>query len=130
MIIHGNLLEKNVRDYSNDDRFDIIFTPPYGGSEKESVKIKFPANLCSSETPDLFMSVIMYRLKKTRTSCGNHSRRIPVWYRQCQSRHQKETARRLQPAYRHLYADDVFALYTNITTNILFFDREGKTRKT
>jgi type I restriction enzyme M protein len=65
MIIHGNSLEKNVRDYRDDDRFDVILmNPPYGGSEKDTVKINFPADLRSSETADLFMSVIMYRLKK------------------------------------------------------------------
>ncbi len=38
--------------------------PPYGGNEKEGVKQNFPADLRSSETADLFMSVIMYRLKQ------------------------------------------------------------------
>ena len=38
--------------------------PPYGGSEKADVKNHFPADLASSETADLFMSVIMYRLKQ------------------------------------------------------------------
>lgn len=64
-IIHGNSLEKNVRDYKESDRFDVILmNPPYGGNEKEGVKQNFPADLRSSETADLFMDVIMYRLKK------------------------------------------------------------------
>lgn len=37
---------------------------PYGGVEKDAVKNNFPTELCSSETADLFMNVIMYRLKK------------------------------------------------------------------
>ena len=45
--------------------FQIIHNPPYGGSEKANIKSHFPADLASSETADLFMSVIMYRLKKT-----------------------------------------------------------------
>ena len=64
-IIHGNSLEKNVREYKESDRFDVILmNPPYGGNEKEGVKQNFPADLRSSETADLFMSVIMYRLKQ------------------------------------------------------------------
>ncbi|MFR8874155.1 MAG: N-6 DNA methylase [Oscillospiraceae bacterium] len=64
-IIHGNSLEKNVREYKDSDRFDVILmNPPYGGNEKEGVKQNFPADLRSSETADLFMSVIMYRLKQ------------------------------------------------------------------
>lgn len=65
-IIHGNSLEKNVKDYSEKDKFNIIImNPPYGGNEKESVKQNFPADLRSGETAYLFISVIMYRLKKT-----------------------------------------------------------------
>ena len=64
-IIHGNSLEKNVREYKESDRFDVmLMNPPYGGNEKEGVKQNFPADLRSSETADLFMSVIMYRLKQ------------------------------------------------------------------
>ena len=47
------------------DPFDVILmNPPYGGSEKDSVKSNFPTGLRSSETADLFMNVIMYRLKE------------------------------------------------------------------
>lgn len=64
-IIHGNSLERNVREYKDHEKFDVILmNPPYGGTENEIVKSNFPADLRSSETADLFMSVIMYRLKK------------------------------------------------------------------
>ena len=38
--------------------------PPYGGNEKSDVKSHFPSDMRSSETADLFMVLIMYRLKK------------------------------------------------------------------
>ena len=64
-IIHGNSFDTNVRDYTEEDKYDVvIMNPPYGGSEKKSVQNNFPKDLRSSETADLFMSVIMYRLKK------------------------------------------------------------------
>ena len=64
-IFHDNSLLRDVLDYSEDDQFDVVLmNPPYGGSEKAEVKNHFPADLASSETADLFMSVIMYRLKK------------------------------------------------------------------
>ena len=64
-IYHDNSLLKDVLDYTVDDQFDVILmNPPYGGNEKTEVKNHFPADLASSETADLFMSVIMYRLKK------------------------------------------------------------------
>lgn len=64
-IYHNNSLLKDVLDYTEDDQFDVILmNPPYGGNEKTEVKNHFPSDLASSETADLFISVIMYRLKK------------------------------------------------------------------
>ena len=64
-IYHDNSLTKKVLDYGEDDKFDVILmNPPYGGNEKADIKSNFPSDLASSETADLFMSVIMYRLKK------------------------------------------------------------------
>ena len=37
--------------------------PPYGGSTEDSVKSNFPVQYRSSETADLFIALIMYRLK-------------------------------------------------------------------
>jgi type I restriction enzyme M protein len=83
-IYHDNALLRDVLDYTEDDQFDVILmNPPYGGSEKADVKNHFPADLASSETADLFMSVIMYRLKKN----GRAALILPdgffVWYGQC-----------------------------------------------
>lgn len=65
-IYHDNSLQRDVLDYTESDRTDVILmNPPYGGSEKADIKSHFPDDLASSETADLFMSVIMYRLKKT-----------------------------------------------------------------
>ena len=64
-VYHGNSLAKKLLDYTDKDKFDcILMNPPYGGSEKNDVKSYFPDNLASSETADLFMAVIMYRLKE------------------------------------------------------------------
>lgn len=65
-VFHDNTLLRDVLDYTEDDQVDVILmNPPYGGSEKAEVKNHFPSDLASSETADLFMSVIMYRLKET-----------------------------------------------------------------
>jgi len=131
VIIHGNSLEKNVRDYKEEDRYDVILmNPPYGGSEKESVKINFPADLQSSETADLFMSVIMYRLKKNGRAAvilpdgflfGTDNAKIAI-KKKLFEEFNLHTIIRLP--------HDVFAPYTNITTNILFFDKTIPTVET
>ena len=42
-IIHGNSFDTNVRDYTEEDKYDVvIMNPPYGGSEKKSVQNNFP----------------------------------------------------------------------------------------
>lgn len=64
-IDHGNSLLHDVLDYTEKDKFDkILMNPPYGGSEKKDVMSHFPDDLADSETADLFMSVILYRLKQ------------------------------------------------------------------
>lgn len=130
-IIHGNSLEKNVREYKENDRFDIILmNPPYGGNEKDSVKQNFPADLRSSETADLFIDVIMYRLKLGGRCAvilpdgflfGTDNAKIAI-KRKLLSEFNLHTVIRMPHS--------VFAPYTSITTNILFFDHTGATKET
>jgi type I restriction enzyme M protein len=59
-VMHDNSLTKDVLNYTDDDKFDVILmNPPYGGNEKNEVKRHFPSDIASSETADLFMVVIM-----------------------------------------------------------------------
>lgn len=130
-IIHGNTLEKNVRDYKESDRFDVILmNPPYGGNEKNEIKQNFPADLRSSETADLFMDVIMYRLKKNGRCAiilpdgflfGTDNAKLAI-KKKLLSEFNLHTIIRMPHS--------VFAPYTSITTNILFFDNNGPTKNT
>ena len=131
VIIHGNSLEKNVREYKENDRFDIVLmNPPYGGSEKEGIKINFPADLQSSETADLFMSVIMYRLKHN----GRAAVIIPDGFLFGTDNAKVAIKKKLLEEFNlHTVVrmpHSVFAPYTGITTNILFFERTEPTTET
>ena len=130
-IIHGNSLEKNVRDYKEDDRFDVVLmNPPYGGNEKDAVKQNFPAELRSSETADLFMIVIMYRLKKK----GRCAIILPDGFLFGTDNAKMAIKKKLMGEFNlHTIIrmpHSVFAPYTSITTNILFFDHTGPTKET
>lgn len=130
-VYHMNSLEKNVRDYKENDKFDIILmNPPYGGSEKDAVKNNFPADLRSSETADLFMSVIMYRLKKN----GRCAVIIPDGFLFGEDNAKVAIKTKLIKDFNlHTIVrmpHSVFAPYTSITTNILFFDNTKPTEKT
>ncbi len=130
-IYYGNSLLHNVLDYTEKDKFEVVLmNPPYGGNEKADVKKHFPADLASSETADLFMSVIMYRLKENGRAAvilpdgflfGTDNAKVAI--------------------KKKLFADfnlhtiirmpgSVFSPYTSITTNILFFDNNGATKET
>lgn len=130
-VYHMNSLEKNVRDYKESDKFDIILmNPPYGGSEKDAVKNNFPADLRSSETADLFMNVIMYRLKKN----GRCAVIIPDGFLFGEDNAKVAIKTKLLNEFNlHTIIrmpHSVFAPYTSITTNILFFDNTHPTKET
>ena len=131
MVYHDNTLEKNVRDYTEKDKFDIILmNPPYGGSEKDAVKNNFPSELRSSETADLFMNVIMYRLKKN----GRCAVIIPDGFLFGEDNAKVNIKTKLLNEFNlHTVIrmpHSVFAPYTPITTNILFFDNTHPTENT
>ena len=130
-VYHDNSLIRDVLDYTEDDQFSVILmNPPYGGSEKTEVKNHFPADLASSETADLFMSVIMYRLRENGRAAvilpdgflfGTDNAKVAI-KKKLLSEFNLHTVIRMPHS--------VFAPYTSITTNILFFERTGPTKET
>jgi len=130
-VFHDNSLLRDVLDYTEKDQFNVILmNPPYGGSEKAEVKNHFPADLASSETADLFLSVIMYRLKQNGRAAvilpdgflfGTDNAKINI-KKKLLSEFNLHTVIRMPSS--------VFSPYTSITTNILFFDRTGPTEAT
>lgn len=124
VIVHGNSLEKNVRDYSESEKFEVILmNPPYGGSEIDGIKMNFPLELRSSETADLFMSVIMYRLKKN----GRAGVILPDGFLFGEDGSKLAIKEKLIKEFNlHTIIrlpHSVFAPYTSIHTNMLFFDK-------
>lgn len=130
-IIHGNSFDRNVRDYTPDEKYDVvIMNPPYGGSEKKTVQNNFPVDLRSSETADLFMSVIMYRLKQD----GRAGVILPDGFLFGTDNIKVSIKKKLLEEFNlHTVIrlpGSVFSPYTSITTNILFFDKTGDTKET
>ena len=127
----ANEFRAKVREYREEERFDVILmNPPYGGSKKDAVKVNFPMELRSSETADLFMSVIMYRLKRNGKAAivlpdgflfGTDNAKVAI-KEKLLNEFNLHTVIRLPHS--------VFAPYTSITANILFFDKTGPTKET
>ena len=130
-VYHANTLLHDVLDYTEDDKVDVILmNPPYGGSEKADVKNHFPDDLASSETADLFMSVIMYRLKQNGRAAvilpdgflfGTDNAKVNI---------KKKLLREFNLHTIIRLPGSVFSPYTSITTNILFFDNTHPTEET
>lgn len=130
-VYHDNTLLRDVLDYTKDDQFDVILmNPPYGGSEKADVKNHFPGDLASSETADLFMAVIMYRLKQN----GRAAVILPDGFLFGTDNAKVNLKKKLLSEFNlHTIVrmpGSVFSPYTSITTNILFFDHTGPTKET
>ncbi|OUQ55255.1 SAM-dependent methyltransferase [Tyzzerella sp. An114] len=130
-VFHDNTLLHDVLDYTENDKVDVILmNPPYGGSEKADVKNHFPTDLASSETADLFMSVIMYRLKNNGRAAvilpdgflfGTDNAKVSI---------KKKLLREFNLHTIIRLPASVFSPYTSITTNILFFDNTHPTEET
>ena len=130
-VYHANTLLHDVLDYTEDDKVDVILmNPPYGGNEKTDVKNHFPDDLSSSETADLFMSVIMYRLKQNGRAAvilpdgflfGTDNAKVNI---------KKKMLREFNLHTIIRLPGSVFSPYTSITTNILFFDNTHPTDET
>lgn len=125
LVYHDNSLIKDVLNYTDDDKFDVILmNPPYGGNEKSDVKSHFPSDMRSSETADLFMVLIMYRLREKGRAAvivpdgflfGTDNAKLAI------------RAKLLKDFNLHTIIrlpGKVFAPYTDIVTNIIFFNNE------
>lgn len=146
-IAYGNTLEKRLTEIGHSERVDVILTnPPFGGEEEAGIKANFPPNLQTSETALLFLQYIMRKLRMVgaprfggeRKKAMQNAKRggraavvVPngtlfgdgvaaLVKEQLVKEFNLHTIVRLQQG--------VFAPYTDIPANLLFFDRNGKTK--
>ena len=129
-IKHGNLLgEKDVRDYKESEKVDIILTnPPFGGAEEDMVIRNFPSQFRTKETADMFMVLLMYMLK----SNGRGAIVLPDGFLFGDGIKNTIKERLLTEFNLHTLVrlpHGVFAPYTDIKTNLLFFDKGKSTEK-
>lgn len=122
-IIHGNIFETDYKEYRKMEKFDLVLMNlPYDGNEKDSVKANFPMELSSSETADVFMDIIMFHLKKggkygiilsDEFLFGTDNAKVNIKKKLLEEFNLHTVIR---------MPHSVFAPYTFIMTNILFFD--------
>lgn len=128
-VVRGNALAHPITQISRSQRVDVILTnPPFGGEEERSIQANFPADKQTAETAWLFLQLVIRQLKDggrcgivvpngVLFSDGIGARIKQQLLTDCNL----HTIVRLPPG--------VFSPYTPILTNLLFFEKSGRTKE-
>jgi type I restriction enzyme M protein len=119
------LTQRPYRSYTDADRVDVVLTnPPFGGTEEPGVETNFPAQYQTKETADLFLVLVMQLLK----AGGQAAIVLPDGFLFGEGVKTRIKERLLETCNLHTIVrlpNGVFAPYTGINTNLLFF-RKGE----
>jgi type I restriction enzyme M protein len=150
----GNSLRFKLTDIGERDRVDVILTnPPFGGEEEKGIQGNFPEDKQTAETALLFLQLIMRKLRRgsspvasvydRRNEEGRRSQTAATNYARAAvvvpngtlfgdgvcARIKEELLKEFTLHTIVRLPNGVFAPYTGIPTNLLFFDRSGPTRE-
>ena len=128
----GNSLRFPLREIGDRERVDVVLTnPPFGGEEERGVLGNFPEDKQTSETALLFLQLIMRKLRRAPKP-GRAAVVVPngtLFGDGVSTRIKEELLREFDLHTIVRLPNGVFAPYTSIPTNLLFFDRGGPTRE-
>lgn len=126
----GNALRFRLAEIGEAERVEVILTnPPFGGEEEAGVLANFPEDRRTAETALLFLQLIMRRLK--RGGQGRAAVVVPNGTLFGDGLAARIKADLLEKFNLHTIVrlpEGVFAPYTDIPTNLIFFDTTGPTR--
>ncbi|PAJ74516.1 restriction endonuclease subunit M [Pseudoalteromonas sp. NBT06-2] len=133
-IKHGNTLNKPLSSW--DEQYDVIVTnPPFGGTEEDGIEKNYPAETRTRETADLFLQLIIEVLASPTDGQNNGGRAAVVLPDGTLfGEGVKTKIKKLLTEECNLHTivrlpNGVFAPYTSIKTNILFFTKGKPTQK-
>ena len=131
----GNALRFKLTEIGERERVDVILTnPPFGGEEEKGIQGNFPDDRQTAETALLFLQLIMRKLKRQPTTAVRPARAAVVvpngilFGDGVCARIKDELLKEFNLHTIVRLPQGVFSPYTNIPTNILFFDRSGPTK--
>lgn len=139
LLLHGlesprispeNSLAVKLTEIGDRDRVDVILTnPPFGGEEERTILHGFPADKQTAETALLFLQIIMRKLRRVPKP-GRAAVVVPngmLFGDGVCARIKEELLKHFNLHTIVRLPNGVFAPYTSIPTNLLFFDRTGPT---
>lgn len=125
-IEHRNSLTGQVSGFADKNQVDVIVTnPPYGGIEEDGISSSFAREFQTKETADLFMALLMEKLSDN----GRAGIVLPDSILFGDGIKNNIKRKLLKEFNLHTIVrlpEGVFAPYTPITTNLLFFNRDNK----
>ena len=134
-IAYGNTLERRISEIGHSERVDVILTnPPFGGEEEAGIKANFPANMQTSETALLFLQLIMRKLRVAGFGAEHGGRAAVVvpngilFGDGVCATIKEELLKEFNLHTIVRLPQGVFAPYTDIPANLLFFQRGGPTQ--
>lgn len=127
-IRHDNTLARPLISWGPQERVDVVVTnPPFGGMEEDGIETNFPATFRTRETADLFLVLIMQLLK----TGGRAALVLPDGFLFGEGIKTRIKEKLLQDCNLHTIVrlpNSVFAPYTSIKTNLLFFTKGTPTQ--
>ncbi|MBC2732461.1 N-6 DNA methylase [Thiobacillus sp.] len=133
-IAYGNTLERRITEIGHGERVDVILTnPPFGGEEEAGIKANFPANMQTAETALLFLQYIMRKLRYAGHGAKQGGRAAVVvpngtlFGDGISAAIKEEMLKEFRLHTIVRLPQGVFAPYTDIPANLLFFQRGGPT---
>jgi type I restriction enzyme M protein len=140
LLLHGlespqvspnNSLAVRITEIGEKDRVDIILTnPPFGGEEERGILANFPSDKQTAETALLFLQLIMRKTRRAPKP-GRAAVVAPngtLFGDGVCARIKEELLKEFNLHTIVRLPKGVFAPYTPIPTNVLFFDRSGPTQ--
>jgi type I restriction enzyme M protein len=128
-ISRANALATPITQISKANRVDVVLTnPPFGGEEERSIQANFPADKQTAETAWLFLQLVMRRLKDGGR-CGIVVPNGVLFGDGVGAKIKKQL---LDECNLHTVVRlpaGVFEPYTPIPSNLLFFDKIGRTKE-
>lgn len=128
-IVRGNALNRPITQIGRAERVDVVLTnPPFGGEEEKSIQVNFPANKQTAETAWLFLQLVIRQLRDGGR-CGIVVPNGILFGDGVGARIKQQL---LSDCNLHTVVrlpDGVFEPYTAIPSNLLFFEKTGRTKE-
>lgn len=128
-LTRGNMLAKPYGDWTTKDRVNVVLSnPPFGGTEEDGTESNFPAKFRTKETADLFLALII-KILKTDGRAGVVLPDGSLFGEGVKTRIKEELMAKCNLHTIVRLPNGVFSPYTNIKTNLLFFDKSTPTKE-